>query len=113
MPITVCNYIENPGAGGKFVVLFRSDADEDGAVAFSDFTRDSQHRHIVARWEKARASTLPAAGMRVAGGGWWKLEGECLVLFGQSVDYGPFDRKWLQDRLRPGMVMRETAIKIE
>lgn len=112
MPITVCNYVKNVAAGGKFVALAFRDAREGSIVVFSDFSRDSQHRHIVSRWEKGRGATLPASGMRVAGGGWWKLEEGILILYGQSVDYGPFDREWLRERLRPGMVFHETDVEI-
>ena len=91
MPVTVCNYILHPGSGGKFVVLVPVDGSEDGIIAFSDFSRDFQHRDIVRRWEKAAGGTAAEQGMRVAGGGWWKFEGDLLILYGQSADFGRFN----------------------
>ncbi len=112
MPAIVANYIRNPSAGGKFVVLMPLDG-ADGVVALSDFSRDFQHRDIVTRWEEGRKSSLSALGLRVAGGGWWKYEASgLLVLYGQSGAYGRFDRAWLRENLRPGMVGRETRIDV-
>lgn len=111
MPVTVCNYIINKASGGKFVVLV-PDGEGDGVVALSDFSRDFQHRDIVRRWEKASGGALPEKGMRVAGGGWWKYEGDLLILYGQSADYGRFDPVWVRERLKPGMVDCETKIDV-
>lgn len=112
MPITVCNFILDVRAGGKFVVLLPRSDELEGIVAFSDFTRDFQHRHIVERWEKAEGGSLSSRGLRVAGGGWWKLEGDVLILYGQSADFGPFDRPWLRQRFAPGMLAGERAVDI-
>lgn len=112
MPTTVCNYILNADSGGKFVVIVSPDESDSGIVAFSDFSRDFQHRDIVRRWEKAVGATLAGQGRRVAGGGWWKYEGDMLILYGQSADFGRFDPQWLRERLRPGMIHRETSIDV-
>lgn len=109
---TVCNYIRNPGSGGKFVVLVSRDDTESGVAVFSDFSRDFQHRDIVDRWEAGRKATVAASGLRMAGGGWWKLEDDLLVVYGQSAAYGRFDPAWLRARLRPGMVMSETRVDV-
>lgn len=112
MPVEVRNYSRGVASGGKFVVL-ESDAGEvDGLVLFSDFTLDFQHRDIVRRWEAATGQTVAQAGLRVRGGGWWRMEGDCLVLYGQSAAYGKFDAAWLEAALRPGMVAAETRIAI-
>lgn len=112
MPVTVVNYAKTAGSGGKFIVLVRKDAPEDGIMVFSDFTRDFQHHDILMRWQ--RASTVPpdAAGLRVDGGGWWKMEGDMLVIYGQSAAYGRFDPDWVRARLVPGMFMTEARIDV-
>ena len=110
--LTVCSYIKNPGSGGKFVVIVSREDPDSGVAVFSDFTRDFQHRDIVARWEAGRKATVAASGMRLAGGGWWKLEGDLLVVYGQSAAYGRFDPAWLRERMRPGMVLNESRIDV-
>lgn len=127
MPVVVANFIRNPHAGGKFVIL-RSrmkgegkgegegggDEDEDdGVVLFSDFTRDSQHVDLVRRWETGNKTTLAAAGLKPCGGGWWKYETpSLLVLYGRSAAFGRFDAAWLRDCLTPGMVGAETRLEV-
>ena len=100
---------------GKFVILRTSADPESGMALFSDFSLDSQHRDIVARWERSAAAGLAEGGFRfrVAGGGWWRLDGPELSLFGSSARYGGFDRGWLKARLTPGQVFGETRIIIE
>lgn len=112
MPAVVCNFIVNPGAGGKFVVLTKKGGD-DGVIIFSDFTRDFMHRDIVDRWKRERGGGHGADGLVVSGGGWWRFENEgLLVLYGRSAAYGRFDPEWVRNMLRPGMVMRETRIDV-
>lgn len=110
--LTISNYIKSPDSGGKFVVIVSRDDPDFGVIVFSDFTRDFQHRDIVRRWEAGRKATVTASGLRMAGGGWWKLEGGLLVVYGQSAAYGRFDPAWLRARLQPGMVLNETRIDI-
>lgn len=112
MPVTVCNYIRNPASGGKFVVFLPGDGSDAGVLALSDFTRDFQHYDIVRRWENVMKTTLAGQGLRVAGGGWWKYEGDMLILYGQSAAYGRFDPAWLRERLTPGMILHETRIDV-
>lgn len=112
MPLVVCDYIASVASGGKFVLLVPRDGGDGGVAAFSDFSRDFQHRDIVSRWERGRGATVAASGMRVAGGGWWKYENDLLILYGQSAAYGRFDPAWLRERLRPGMVRHERAIDV-
>lgn len=112
MAITVANYIVDPGIGGKFVVLALRDDPAEGMVLFSDFSRDFQHHDIVRRWEEGHKASVHAAGYRVAGGGWWKLEGDMLVLYGQSAAYGRFDPTWVRERLQPGMVLHEARLDV-
>lgn len=110
--MTVRNYAKTPGSGGKFIVLVRKDAPEDGELVFSDFTLDFQHHDILMRWQRTNGATAEAAGLRVAGGGWWKLEDGMLILYGQSAAYGRFDPSWIRGRLAPGMFMTETEIDV-
>lgn len=112
MPVEVCNYSRGVAGGGKFVVLMPQADATDGVVLFSDFTRDFQHRDIVRRWETAAGRTVSQAGMRVRGGGWWKMERDCLVLYGRSAAYGRFDPAWLAAALQPGMFRSEARIDI-
>lgn len=113
MGLTVVNFIRNPDVGGKFVVLLPRAGGDDGMLVLSDFHRDFQHVDIVARWEVTHHATLAAAGLRVAGGGWWKYEGGgLLVLYGQSAAYGRFDPAWLRPRVAPGMIGHEEKIYV-
>lgn len=112
MPVTVCNYVVNPAAGGKFVVLMPEERSAPAIVAFSDFGRDFQHRDIVTRWERGNRATLAGRGLRVAGGGWWKYEGDRLLLYGQSGDYGRFDPAWLRGCFAPGMLFHEKTVDV-
>ncbi|MCC8190678.1 MAG: hypothetical protein LIP77_08600 [Planctomycetes bacterium] len=109
MGITVCNYSQDVRVGGKFVVI-QPLVGDDGVVAFSDILRDDQHRDIVARWRQSGRPGCPEGRIQVAGGGWWRLTDEVLVLYGQSMAYGRYDRAWLQNRLSPGQVFHERAI---
>lgn len=112
MPLGIVNYILHPSSGGKFVVL-RDESDSDsGVVVFSDFTRDFQHHDIVVRWQERNGVAVEGAGFRVAGGGWWKLEGDLLVLYGQSAAYGRFDPVWLRSLLVPGTILTESRIDV-
>ncbi len=113
MPVTVCNYVKSAQSGGKFIAL-RDQADPDsGILVFSDFTRDFQHHDILMRWQKSRGVATPqAAGLAVAGGGWWKLEGDMLVIYGQSAAYGRFEPAWIRERLKPGDFLTETRIDV-
>jgi hypothetical protein len=112
MGLTIHSYVKNPGANGKFVVLLQP-GNDDGILVLSDFTRDFQHRDVVARWETEAGRGLAASGLRVAGGGWWRYETpDFLILYGQSAAYGRFDPKWLRERFRPGMVGAESRIDI-
>ena len=113
MPAIVANYIRNPSAGGKFVVLMSRDGGDAGVVVLSDFSLDSQHLDIVRRWEEGGKITLPAAGLRVAGGGWWKYRADgILELYGQSGSFGRFNPAWLRSNLAPGMVGCEIGINV-
>lgn len=112
MAVTVANYIVNSGVGGKFVVLRLRDDPDSGILLFSDFSRDFQHHDIVRRWEEANRSSVHASGYNVAGGGWWKFEGDALVVYGQSAAYGRFDPVWVRERLRPGMVLYEARLDV-
>ena len=113
MPIAISNFIIKPDAGGKFVVMVSAAKDGPAVLAFSDFSRDFQHHDIVQRWLRGHNNASFAdLGMRVAGGGWWKLEGDLLVVYGQSAAYGRFDPAWLRERLRPGMVLNESRIDV-
>lgn len=112
MPVEVCNYSRSTLGGGKFVVLVPNADAAGGLVLFSDFSRDFQHRDIVRRWETAAGRTVSQAGLRVRGGGWWKMESDCLVLYGRSAAYGRFDPAWLAAALRPGMFGTEARIEV-
>lgn len=113
MALIISNFIQDANSGGKFVVLMPRDGSDGGVMALSDFTRDFQHRDIVARWEKTNKTTLSASGLRVAGGGWWKFESPgLLAIYGQSGDYGRFDPAWLRRHLQPGMLLHETRLDI-
>lgn len=112
MPVTVCSYIRTAGQGGKFIVLQEQADPDSGILVFSDFTRDFQHYDILMRWQQGRGATAPAAGLRVAGGGWWKMEGDMLVVYGQSAAYGRFDPDWVRERLQPGMLLTEARIDV-
>lgn len=112
MPAIVCNYAKTYGSGGKFIVLLRQDDPESGVLVFSDFTLDFQHHDILMRWQRANRTTLPAAGLSMAGGGWWKLEDGMLILYGRSAAYGRFDPVWVRERLAPGMFLTETKIDV-
>lgn len=113
MPVVVANFIRVPHAGGKFVVLRPGEGEEDGIILFSDFTRDSQHFDIVRRWEAGAGTSIAAAGLRTAGGGWWKYETpSLLVLYGRSAAFGRFDAAWVRDNLRPGMTGTETRLEV-
>ena len=110
--LTVCNHIKSAGTGGKFVILVSATDAGDGVLVLSDFTRDFQHRDIVARWERGAGASVAASGLRIAGGGWWKMEGDTLVLYGQSAAYGRFDPDWLRQRLTPGTVLQERTVEV-
>lgn len=112
MALTVANYIASAGAGGKFVVLVDAKDAEDGVLALSDFTKDFQHADIVRRWERANKTSVAEAGYRVDGGGWWKIEGGLLILYGQSAAYGRFRPDWLRPKIQAGMVANETAVDV-
>ena len=113
MPVSICNFIRNPRAGGKFVIMAPCGGDDGGIIVLSDFSRDFQHSGIVARWEESRKSTLAGEGLRVMGGGWWKFEDtDTLVFYGQSAAYGRFDPRWLRERLSPGMILTEKRIDV-
>lgn len=112
MPVTVLNYIRNPGMGGKFILLLDKTDPDSGLAVFSDFSRDFQHHDILMRWQETHRTTLAQSPFRIAGGGWWKAEGGRLVVYGQSAAYGRFDPDWLRPRLLPGMVLHETEIDV-
>ena len=112
MPVTVCSFIKVTNSGGKFIVLRDPDNDDNGIVVLSDFMRDFQHRDILSRWREANKTTPEKSGLRVAGGGWWKLENALLVLYGQSAAYGRFDPQWLRQHIQPGSVLTESAIDV-
>ncbi len=112
MPLEIVSYVTNPGAGGKFVVLVPRGGDDGGALLFSDFTRDFQHADIVRRWEKARGVSASSSGRAISGGGWWRMEGTRLILYGQSAAYGRFDPVWVRARLEAGTVMAESRIDV-
>lgn len=112
MPVTVVNFVRRVDAGGKFVLL-RSRTDPDaGVLAFSDFTRDSQHRDIVDRWRSVLDAGGAGTDFRPSGGGWWKFDSNegTLLLYGQSAAYGRYQREWLEDHLPRGPVMGETRL---
>lgn len=113
MPMAVASYVRQRDAGGKFVVLAPKGGGEGGVFVLSDFSRDGQHAHILARWREAAGGAVPP-DLRVAGGGWWKYvpDAERLVLYGQSAAYGPYDRDHLRRHLVPGSVMGEREIII-
>lgn len=113
MTATVTTFIRDAGAGGKFVVLAPTGSEEGGYVVFSDFTRDFQHHDIVRRFERTHRTPLASAGLRVAGGGWWRFEnGDTLILYGQSAAYGRFDPAWLRANLAAGMVGNEKRLDV-
>lgn len=114
MAVEIINYTKNRNAGGKFVVLVEGGDAESGLVLFSDFSRDSQHAHIVRRWERDAGKTMAAAGYRTAGGGWWKLlGGGALKLFGGSAAYGAFNPGWLRKNLPVGSAFGENTVLID
>lgn len=113
MPVTVCNFVKNAGQGGKFIVLLEEADSDAGIIVFSDFTLDFQHNDILARWRRGRGGETPAAlGFRLAGGGWWKMEGDMLVVYGQSAAFGRFEPAWVRARLRPGMFLTEATVDV-
>ena len=109
MKITVANFVRQRGVGGKFVVLFPAGDEESAVVALSDFSQDSYHNQIVARWR----SVGNGRTVRIGGGGWWKYDGESrtLFLYGSSTAYGDFDQGLLMRGLKPGMVFEEARIE--
>lgn len=113
MPVDIVNYAKSQQAGGKFVVL-RNTADADsGLLLFSDFNTDFQHADIVRRWTRLTGMTPDQAGLRIAGGGWWRVDETLLVLYGQSAAYGRFDAGWLRGRVEPGSVFHEARIDVQ
>lgn len=112
MPVKVVNYARNQQGGGKFVVLVNRDDGDSGLALFSDFTRDFQHADIVRRWRQSENASPEQAGLRIAGGGWWKVEDGILILYGQSAAYGRFDPDWLRSRIVPGTVFHEAKIDV-
>lgn len=108
MGLTIANYVHNPAAGGKFVVLTARDGRGDDILALSDFTLDSQHRDIVSRWSAMADDT--AAGYRPAGGGWWRYDSPLLEFYGQSAAYGKYDIERLRRQVRPGSVFAESEL---
>lgn len=112
MAVDIVSYAASRGAGGKFVVLVAESDPDAGVMVFSDFTRDFQHVDIVRRWERAGGKSVSASGYRVAGGGWWRFEGETLVVYGRSAAFGRFDPEWARSRLRAGTVMGESRIDV-
>lgn len=112
MPVDVVNYAKSQKAGGKFVVFQRRDDGDSGLMLFSDFNQDFQHADIVRRWRRATGTTPDDDRFRVAGGGWWKVEGDMLVLYGQSAAYGRFDPEWVRGRLTAGAVFHEARIDV-
>ncbi len=112
MTADIVNYAASREAGGKFVVLVAQDAPENGILLFSDFTKDFQHVDILRRWERTEKKSASAAGHRTAGGGWWRFEGETLVLYGRSAAFGRFDAEWVRSRLRAGTVMGERSVDV-
>lgn len=108
MALVIANYVRHPASGGKFVVLTRGNGLGGDIFALSDFTLDSQHCDIVARWSAAVGAA--AAGYRPAGGGWWRYDAPRLDLFGQSGAYGKYDVDRLRRSLRPGAVFCENEI---
>ena len=113
MPFAICNYAGDRKLGGKFVVLLSREDPDDGILVLSDFSRDFQHRDIVMRWESSTGRSVSVAGLKVAGGGWWKYEmPDQLIVYGQSAAYGRFDPSWLRERLVPGAVFGEERIDV-
>ena len=115
MAVTVVNYVVRPDLGGKFVVLVPRSGDGDTVILFSDFSRDSQHAHIVRRWLAALKTDLTHLGMRVEGGGWWRYQPDSglLRLYGDSAAYGKYDSRRLNGSLEPGSVFSEQHISFE
>lgn len=112
MAFEVVNYARVQNAGGKFVVLQSRDDAGSGLLLVSDFTRDFQHADIVRRWRTAAGRSPEEAGHRIAGGGWWKVEGDQLIFYGQSAAYGRFEPEWLRERVKAGTVFGETRIDV-
>lgn len=113
MALQIVDFTRNKSAGGKFVVLAQKNDPEKRILLVSDFSLDSQHADIVRRWERTRNLGIGDAGLRLAGGGWWKFTGSSsLELSGRSAAYGRFDPEWLRENLRPGEVFGESELAI-
>ena len=96
--------------GGKFIVLRTLYGQAKTLVLFS---QDPWHRDIAVRWQQRTGVLLHDAGLRVTGGGRWRLEedGEQLRLYGESSAYGGFDASALQaDWPTNGPVFNERRI---
>ncbi|MCC8164979.1 MAG: hypothetical protein LIQ31_02220 [Planctomycetes bacterium] len=113
MPLPVHNFTRSTASGGKFVVLLNTRDAESGAFLISDFSVDSQHPDPVRRCDRGTGLPLRDHGLAVRGGGWWKLDGGRLVLYGRSAAYGRFDPDWLRQRLETGSVFGEETLVIE
>ncbi len=112
--MTVLDFSRQTAAKGKFVVLRYPNRDRDGIVLFSDFSQDSQHVDILRRWEITHSTSLAAAGLTIAGGGWWiKAGAGTLVLYGSSAAFGRFNRDLLRHELTPDAIPLIAEILIE
>lgn len=93
---------KRPELNGKFVQLLYQGRH---LIALGDIETYPYHAHLAeglseqlglfgGDWEALPDLFRPPSGVTIAGGGWFRLEGEVLLLCGQSRAYGKFDPAW-------------------
>ena len=93
---------KRPELNGKFVqVLYQ----QRRLVALGNIETYPYHAHLAdglceqlglfgGDWEALPDLFRAPSGVKIAGGGWFRLEGKMLLLYGQSRAYGKFDPGW-------------------
>ena len=108
---------KRPEMSGKFVQLLYQGRH---LVAIGDIENYPYHAHLAKElteqlglfggsWEALPDLYRPPSGVKIIGGGWFRLESGMLYLYGQSRAYGKFDSDWFT---LPGVVDRVQGFEV-